>query len=62
LYDRLVADELAAGRLVRLSPVALANYGYYLAYPRGALDLPGLRAFRDWIVAEADEAAAADAG
>ena len=62
LYDRLVADELAAGRLVRPSSVELADYGYYLAYPRGALDLPGLKAFRDWIVAEADGAAADEAG
>ena len=54
LYDRLVADELAAGRLFRISDVELGNYGYHLAYPPGALDTPGLRAFRDWILAEAD--------
>ena len=53
LYDRLVADELTAGRLFQISPVELANYGYHLAYPRGALDTPGLRAFRDWILTEA---------
>lgn len=54
LYDRLVADELAAGRLFQISTVELETYGYYLAYPKGALGSPGLKAFRDWIVAEAN--------
>jgi len=53
LNDDLVAAELAAGRLFRISDVALDDYGYHLAYPRGALDTPGLKAFRDWIVTEA---------
>jgi len=57
LNDGLVDGELTAGRLVRLSPVELGNYGYYLAYPRGALDVPGLKAFRDWILAEAGRGA-----
>lgn len=52
LNDDLVADELASGRLSRISTVELSDYGYYLAYPRGALDKPALRAFRDWIVAQ----------
>jgi DNA-binding transcriptional LysR family regulator len=54
LNDRLIAAELTAGRLFRISTVELGNYGYYLAYPRGALDTPELKAFRDWIMAEAD--------
>ncbi|NNE22748.1 MAG: LysR family transcriptional regulator [Rhizobiales bacterium] len=54
LNDSLIADEIAAGRLSRVSPVELADYGYYLAYPSGALGAPALRDFRDWIVAEAD--------
>lgn len=53
LNDNLVADDLAAGRLARISPVVLDDYGYFLAYPKGALNAPGCRAFRDWIVAEA---------
>jgi len=53
LYDGLVADELAAGRLAQISTVELETYGYYLAYPKGALGSPGLKAFRDWIMAEA---------
>ena len=53
LNDALIEAELAAGRLVRISPVALADYGYFLAYPRGALATPGLGALRDWLVGEA---------
>lgn len=53
LNDRLVAAELASGALRRVSAVALEAYGYFLAYPPGALDTPALRAFRDWILAEA---------
>jgi len=53
LNDGLVAPELTAGRLFRISTVELSNYGYYLAYPKGALGTPGLKAFHDWIMTEA---------
>lgn len=53
LNDRLVAEEIAAGRLARISTVELPDYGYFLAYPPGALEGPALKAFRDWILAEA---------
>ncbi len=53
LNDRLVADEIAAGRLFQISDVQLADYGYFLAYPPGTLDSPTLSAFRDWILSEA---------
>lgn len=53
LNDSLIADEMSAGRLSRISPVELADYGYYLAYPSGALNAPALKDFRDWIMAEA---------
>jgi DNA-binding transcriptional LysR family regulator len=53
LNDSLVAADLAAGGLFRISDVELTNYGYHLAYPRGALATPELTAFRNWIVAEA---------
>ena len=53
LNDDLIADEITAGRLSRISAVELADYGYYLAYPFGALDAPALQDFRDWIMAEA---------
>jgi LysR family glycine cleavage system transcriptional activator len=49
----LVADEIAAGRLVAPFDIDLARYGYYLVYPKGALQQPRIRAFRDWIMAEA---------
>ncbi len=57
LYDDLVAPELAAGQLHRISTVELSTYGYYLAYPKGALSNPGLpghEEFRDWILREAN--------
>ena len=52
LYDALVSDELSDGRLCKISRVELADYGYFLAYPKGALANPSLRAFRDWIVSQ----------
>ncbi len=54
LYDDLVAPELTAGQLHRISTVELDTYGYHLAYPKGALGNPGLTAFRDWILREAE--------
>lgn len=53
LNDSLVSAEERAGRLVRISRVELSDYGYFIAYPKGALDTPALKAFRDWIVGEA---------
>ncbi len=53
LNDDLVAAELAAGQLVQVSSVELTDYGYYLAYPKGALSNPALKDFRDWIMSEA---------
>jgi LysR family glycine cleavage system transcriptional activator len=57
----LVADDLAAGRLVRPFRVALpgpAGFCYHLVYPPGALERPLVRAFRDWVLEEAREARA----
>lgn len=53
LNDELVSAELNDGRLVRISDVELADYGYYLTYPKGALGVPGVNAFRDWIMEQA---------
>ncbi len=53
LNDGLVAAELDAGRLFRISAVELGNFGYYLAYPRGSLNPAELKHLRDWIMAEA---------
>ncbi len=53
LNDRLVTGELTDGRLFQISTIEMSDYGYFLAYPQGALDDPGLRKFRDWILQEA---------
>ena len=50
----LVADDLAAGRLVRPFELSLpAGFAYYAVYPPRALQRPGVKAFRDWLMAEA---------
>lgn len=53
LYDALVDDEVAAGKLYRHEDVKLDAYGYYLVYPEDAAGESPLREFRDWILAEA---------
>ena len=53
LYDRLVEDEVAAGRLYQYRPVSLADYGYYLVYPRAPEPGSAIKTFRDWIMREA---------
>ncbi|MBR0682797.1 LysR family transcriptional regulator [Roseomonas eburnea] len=51
----LVAEELAGGRLVVPFDQPLdAGEGYVLAYPEASADLPALRSFRDWLLAEAE--------
>jgi LysR family transcriptional regulator, glycine cleavage system transcriptional activator len=50
----LVADELAAGRLVRPFELSLpAGFAYYVVCPPHALKRPGVKAFCDWLIAEA---------
>jgi LysR family glycine cleavage system transcriptional activator len=50
----LVADDLAAGRLVRPFELSLpAGFAYYGVYPPCALKRPKVKALRDWLVAEA---------
>lgn len=49
----LVADDLAAGRLVRPFTLRLpAGLAYYVAYPPRALQQEKVRVFRDWLLAE----------
>src|ERR1700738_355404 len=49
----LVADELAAGHLVRPFELRLpAGFPYYLAYPQRSRRRPSVKAFRDWLIAE----------
>lgn len=54
LYDFLVDDEVAAGRLYQYQPVTLDTYGYYLVYPRGLDSTSAIITFRDWIMQEAE--------
>ncbi len=53
LYDALVDDEVAAGKLYRYEPVRLDDYGYYLVYPEDAAHESPMQEFRDWILGEA---------
>lgn len=50
----LVAEDLAAGRLVALFPAARmeVEYGYDLVFRIGNQDHPKVRAFRDWMADE----------
>lgn len=50
----LIAEDLAAGRLVPVwgGPVRAAG-SYWLVWPRNTLANPALNAFRDWIATEA---------
>jgi len=53
LYDFLVADEVAAGRLYQYQPVSLNAYGYYLVFPQNLKFGSASKIFHDWIVWEA---------
>ena len=55
LNDFLVDAELSNGQLFQISPIEMKEYGYYLAYPRETLNIPALKAFRDWIIAEGEK-------
>jgi len=49
----MVADELAAGRLVVLCDCPLqSTKAYFLIYPDENQNLPSLRAFRNWLIEE----------
>jgi LysR family glycine cleavage system transcriptional activator len=49
-----VQDDIAKGRLVVPFKIALpADAGFYLVSPEGAADTPKLQAFRQWLVASA---------
>lgn len=53
LNDALVNPELQQGTLIQVSPVTLADYGYYLAYLPNSIHKPVLIAFREWVLWEA---------
>lgn len=53
--DMLVADDLAAGRLVRpLQEAAPQEFTYFLVCLPAAADTARVRAFREWVFAELD--------
>ena len=55
LPDYLIANELAEGALVALSPDSLESEGaYYLVYPEEKLEKSAFRKFRRWILNEAE--------
>jgi LysR family glycine cleavage system transcriptional activator len=57
----LVADDLAAGRLVQPFSVKVpAGLAYYVVYPSRALQRKKVKAFRDWLFSEAEGAKARD--
>jgi len=54
----IVADDLAGGRLIQPFDPALiqeSQFSYYLVAPLKNLDRPGVAAFRNWILEEAQE-------
>ncbi|AWK87252.1 transcriptional regulator GcvA [Azospirillum thermophilum] len=54
----LVADDLAAGRLVRLFDIALpGDLAYWLVAPPHYFQRPKVRVFRDWLFREAGASA-----
>ena len=58
--ERIVAGDLASGRLVRPFDFSLpSEYAYYLVWPPGGLKRPKVRAFRDFLMAEVERDQAA---
>lgn len=53
INDRLVAPELEAGTLCRLSEVEMQSFGYHLAIPADAMDNPDAAALVNWLKSSA---------
>ncbi|MBU1174202.1 MAG: LysR family transcriptional regulator [Alphaproteobacteria bacterium] len=54
LTPAFYVGDLAHGSLVQPFPlVCTRGYGYYLVYPHGRRNAPHIRAFRNWILAQA---------
>ncbi|HEX2528837.1 MAG TPA: transcriptional regulator GcvA [Geminicoccus sp.] len=60
----LVADDLAAGRLVQPFELSLSvpQFSYFLVAPKRSRERPGVTAFRTWILAEVSSSTAAIPG
>ncbi len=52
ISDEVVASEVAAKRLVRISDVGFREGGYHLLHGEGVLRRKAVRVFRDWLVAQ----------
>ncbi|WP_250459366.1 transcriptional regulator GcvA [Microbulbifer litoralis] len=51
----MVENDLAQGRLVRLFDIGVSvadEYAYYLVYPEGSRETPGVQALRTWMLRE----------
>jgi len=58
----LAAHDLAAGRLIKPFELALPfHLAYYLVAPEATADQPKVKAFRDWLLAEAQASEAQEA-
>jgi len=59
MWHSLVADELRAGRLVRLFGSTLpTSHGYHLVVPPNRLLVPKIAAFREWMLRQAQQQSA----
>jgi LysR family glycine cleavage system transcriptional activator len=55
-YSSIAADDIAAGRLVRLFSLSLPDlFAFYIVTAPGALERAKVKAFRDWLREEADQ-------
>lgn len=52
ISDEVVAGEVTAGRLVRVSEIGFREGGYHLVQGDGVLRRKAVRVFRDWLMAE----------
>lgn len=53
----LYQDDIASGRLIRPFPDNVnqqTEFRYYVVYPPAYLDRPKVKAFRDWVITQAD--------
>lgn len=56
VHPDFFAEELAAGRLIQPFPIVAENgKAYHLVYPPAYADRPKVAAFREWLLAEAED-------
>jgi len=53
--SQFVGDHLESGRLVKVFDESLeTDYAYYVCCPQSHLRRPGVREFRDWMIAQSE--------